>query len=60
MDALGVPYASFPHLLKRNAQREAVNIGRFGPHWEAIEEDVSIAVFWRAALAEPPKRHKRT
>jgi hypothetical protein len=24
-------------------QREAVEIGRFGLHWEAIDEDISIA-----------------
>lgn len=41
---LGVPYASFPQLLNATpAQREAVKIGRFGLHWEDIDEDISIA-----------------
>ena len=40
---LGVPYAWFPRLLNATAkQREAVEIGRFGLHWEDIDEDVSI------------------
>ena len=42
--ALGVPYAWFPRLLNASKkQREAVEIGRFGLHWEAIDEDISIA-----------------
>jgi len=41
---LGVPYAWFPRLLNATAeQREAVEIGRFGLHWEEIDEDISIA-----------------
>ena len=41
---LGVPFAWFPRLLNATkAQREAVEIGRFGLHWEAIDEDISIA-----------------
>jgi hypothetical protein len=41
---IGVPYAWFPRLLNATAkQREAVEIGRFGLHWEAIDEDISIA-----------------
>ncbi|MGB7973912.1 MAG: DUF2442 domain-containing protein [Roseiarcus sp.] len=41
---LGVPYAWFPRLLNATpAQREAVEIGRFGLHWEDLDEDISIA-----------------
>ena len=41
---LGVPLALFPRLLDANkSQREKVEIGRFGLHWEAIDEDISIA-----------------
>ncbi len=41
---LGVPYARFPRLLSATrAQREAVEIGRFGLHWDEIDEDISIA-----------------
>jgi hypothetical protein len=42
--ALGVPYAWFPRLLNATPkQRAAVEIGRFGLHWEDIDEDISIA-----------------
>ena len=41
---LGVPYAWFPRLLNATPkQREEVEIGRFGLHWEAIDEDISVA-----------------
>ena len=41
---LGVPFAWFPRLLDASkGQREKVEIGRFGLHWEAIDEDISIA-----------------
>src|SRR5271167_1864274 len=41
---IGVPYAWFPRLLNASKkQREAVEIGRFGLHWEALDEDISIA-----------------
>src|SRR5271163_4237634 len=41
---IGVPYAWFPRLLNATPkQREAVAIGRFGLHWEALDEDISIA-----------------
>jgi hypothetical protein len=41
---LGVPYAWFPRLLNATRkQREAVEIGRFGLHWDEIDEDISIA-----------------
>jgi Protein of unknown function (DUF2442) len=43
---LGVPLAWFPRLLNATpAQREAYRIGYGGTglHWEALDEDVSIA-----------------
>jgi Protein of unknown function (DUF2442) len=41
---LGVPYAWFLRFLDATAaQREAVEIGRFGLHWEDIDEDISVA-----------------
>ena len=42
--ATGIPYAWFPRLLNASLkQREAVEIGRVGLHWEDIDEDISIA-----------------
>jgi hypothetical protein len=41
---LGVPLAWFPRLLRAtSAKREQVELSRFGLHWEAIDEDISIA-----------------
>ena len=41
---LGVPLAWFPRLLYATpAQREQVEISRVGLHWEALDEDISIA-----------------
>ena len=41
---IGAPFAWFPRLLNSaKKQREAVEIGRFGLHWEEIDEDISIA-----------------
>ena len=41
---LGVPLAWFPRLLHSTAeQREQVRISRRGLHWEALDEDISIA-----------------
>ncbi len=40
---LGVPLAGFPRLLKATpAQREQVEISRFGLHWDAVDEDISV------------------
>ena len=40
---IGVPYAWFPRLLNATPkQREAVETGRFGLHWEDLDEDISI------------------
>lgn len=41
---LGVPLAWFPRLMRASpAEREAVELGRLGLHWEALDEDISIA-----------------
>jgi hypothetical protein len=41
---IGVPCSWFPRLQNATPQqREAVEIGRFGLHWEEIDEDISIA-----------------
>jgi hypothetical protein len=41
---LGVPLAWFPRLLHgTQEQREQVKISSRGLHWEALDEDVSIA-----------------
>ena len=40
---LGVPLAWFPRLLSATPeQRAACDIGRYGLHWEALDEDISI------------------
>jgi hypothetical protein len=42
--SLGVPLAWFPKLLNASdAQLKAVEISRLGLHWEALNEDISIA-----------------
>ncbi len=41
---LGVPLAWFPRLLHAtSAQRDACRISSRGLHWEALDEDISIA-----------------
>jgi hypothetical protein len=41
---LGVPLAWFPRLLGATpAEREQVELSRVGLHWEAVDEDISIA-----------------
>jgi hypothetical protein len=41
---LGVPLSWFPRLLRATPeQRERVEIGRLGLHWEEFDEDISIA-----------------
>ena len=41
---LGVPLAWFPRLLRAtSAEREEVELSRVGLHWEAIDEDISVA-----------------
>jgi hypothetical protein len=65
---LGVPFAWFPRLLNATPkQREAVEIGRFGLHWEEIDEDVSISGLLagrrdqtvKPSPAAPARRRKR-
>ena len=41
---IGVPLAWFPRLFKATAeQRERVEFSRLGLHWEALDEDISVA-----------------
>ncbi len=41
---LGVPLAWFPRLLSATPeQREQIRISSRGLHWEALDEDISIA-----------------
>jgi hypothetical protein len=41
---LGVPLAWFPRLVHATpAQRQEVEISRSGLHWEALDEDISVA-----------------
>ena len=41
---IGVPLAWFPRLLHGTAQdREQVRIGTRGLHWDALDEDISVA-----------------
>jgi hypothetical protein len=41
---IGVPLAWFPRLMHASAeQREQVRISSRGLHWEALDEDVSVA-----------------
>ena len=41
---IGVRYAWFPRLLNASKkERDAVEIGRFGLHWDENDEDISIA-----------------
>jgi hypothetical protein len=41
---IGVPLAWFPRLLRASReQREACRISSRGLHWEALDEDVSVA-----------------
>ena len=64
---IGVPYAWFPRLLNATRrQREGVEIGRFGLHWDEIDEDISVASLLAGrrdqtskSPAEPAKRRKR-
>jgi hypothetical protein len=41
---IGVPLAWFPRLLRSTAEeRSKVTISSRGPHWEGLDEDISIA-----------------
>jgi hypothetical protein len=40
---LGVPLAWFPRLLNATQnQRQRVELGRLGLHWEELDEDISV------------------
>jgi hypothetical protein len=57
---LGIPLAWFPRLLRASpALREQVEVSRTGLHWEAIDEDISIAglLAGRPDDALSPLRH---
>ncbi len=56
---LGVPLAWFPRLLRAApAQRERFEISRTGIHWEALDEDISIAglLAGRGDMTKQPER----
>jgi hypothetical protein len=60
---LGVPLAWFPRLLRaKPSEREQVEISRVGLHWEAIDEDVSIAglLAGRGDVAKSPEQWRST
>ena len=41
---IGAPLVWFPRLLHATpSQREAVELSRRGLHWEALDEDISVA-----------------
>ncbi len=41
---IGVPLAWFPRLLHATPEkRDAVELSRLGLHWDALDEDVSVA-----------------
>jgi Protein of unknown function (DUF2442) len=41
---LGIPLAWFPRLLCATpAERQQVELSRVGLHWEALDEDISVA-----------------
>ena len=41
---LGIPLAWFPRLLHaKPAEREAFTLSPMGLHWEALDEDISVA-----------------
>jgi hypothetical protein len=55
---VGVPLAWFPRLLHSTAeQREQVRLSSRGLHWEALDEDISVAGLL-AGLGDQTKRDK--
>ena len=55
---IGVPLAWFPRLLHATPkQREAYDLSRRGIHWEALNEDVSVAglLAGRGDMTKPPE-----
>ena len=56
---LGIPFAWFPRLLHATPeQRERVEVGRMGLHWEELDEDISIAGLL-AGLGDQTKSGRR-
>lgn len=56
---LGVPLAWFPRLLHATpAEREQVQLSRVGLHWDALDEDVSVAglLAGRGDVTRSPER----
>jgi hypothetical protein len=56
---LGVPLAWFPRLLRATpAEREQVELSRLGLHWEALDEDISVAglLAGRGDITRSPER----
>ena len=56
---LGIPLAWYPRLLRGSpAEREKVTISPSGLHWEALDEDISIAglIAGRRDMTRPGKR----
>ena len=57
---LGVPLAWFPRLFRAMpAEREQVELSRVGLHWEALDEDISIAGLLADAATCRNRRSKR-
>lgn len=65
---IGVPLAWFPRLLHASREeREAVELSPFGLHWEALDEDVSVAGLlagrpgrnWTSGVGRASARHLR-
>ena len=55
---VGVPLAWFPRLLHATAQqREQVRLSNRGLHWEALDEDISVAGL-PGGLGDQTKREK--
>ena len=56
---IGVPLAWFPRLLhSAPEQREQVRISSRGLHWEALDEDISIAGLCSAGEGDQTTSHK--
>jgi hypothetical protein len=56
---LGIPLAWFSRLLRATAaEREKVELSRTGLHWEALDEDISIAglLAGRGDVTQSPER----
>lgn len=56
---IGVPLAWFPRLLRATpAERQQVELSRTGLHWEALDEDISVAglLAGRGDMTQRPER----